>query len=201
MPWPANAASPWISTGITPLRAARRRARVCFARARPSHDRVDRLEVRRVRGEREVDAAARARRAVASRSPCGTSRRPSRTALSRARRPRTRRRSTRGDLPRMFASTFRRPRCAMPITTSRAPWRAALLDQRVEQRDQRLRALEREALLAHELACGGSARRAPPRRASRGCAAAPRRRERARVLALLHAPLEPALAARGPGCA
>ena len=54
-------------------------------------------------------------------------------------------------LPTMLASTFSRPRCAMPITTSRRPAQRRVVQDPVEQRDQRLAALEREALVADVL--------------------------------------------------
>ena len=47
----------------------------------------------------------------------------------------------------MLARTFSRPRCAMPMTTSSRPACAAADDHRVEQRDERLAALQREPLL------------------------------------------------------
>ena len=49
--------------------------------------------------------------------------------------------------PRLWASTFSRPRWAIPITTSRAPRVADELDQLVEHRDRHVEALDRELLL------------------------------------------------------
>ena len=51
----------------------------------------------------------------------------------------------------MFASTLSRPRCAIPITASCRPPLAASRQHGVEQRDQRLGALEREPALPDEL--------------------------------------------------
>ena len=79
-------------------------------------------------------------------------------------------------LPIMFASTLRRPRCAMPITTSRTPSQRRVVQDAVEQRDQRLGALEREALVADVLRVQEAARRSRRRSASRACASARRRR-------------------------
>ena len=45
--------------------------------------------------------------------------------------------SSDGALPSTLTSTFSRPRCAMPMTISSTPPRAATLDQVVEHRDQR----------------------------------------------------------------
>ena len=51
----------------------------------------------------------------------------------------------------MLASTLSRPRWAMPMTTSSRPSLGGVVDHRVEQRDERLAALQREALLADVL--------------------------------------------------
>ena len=48
----------------------------------------------------------------------------------------------------MLASTLSRPRWAMPMTISRTPQSGGLLDDRVEERDERLAPFEREPLLA-----------------------------------------------------
>ncbi len=89
-------------------------------------DRRDVLQVARVGLEVHADRAARrpAGRCPACRG--GTSRRPCRPAGSSSpprasRRPRTRRRSCRRSGPRLCASTFSRPRWAMPTTTSCPP--------------------------------------------------------------------------------
>ena len=55
------------------------------------------------------------------------------------------------DLPTMFARTFSRPRWAMPMTTSSRRDSAARVEHGVEQRDDGLAALQREALLADVL--------------------------------------------------
>ena len=47
----------------------------------------------------------------------------------------------------MLASTLSRPRCAMPMTTSSRPVLGGRRQDLVEQRDDRLAALEREPLL------------------------------------------------------
>ena len=67
--------------------------------------------------------------------------------LRPAGRPRTRRRSSRTAGPTVWASTLSRPRCAMPITTSRAPRLGRALDGEVEHRHQHVHALDREPLL------------------------------------------------------
>ncbi len=54
-------------------------------------------------------------------------------------------------LLKMCASTFRRPRWGMPITISSDAGGRRVLDERIEQRDQRLATLEREPLLPDEL--------------------------------------------------
>ena len=51
----------------------------------------------------------------------------------------------------MLASTLSRPRCGMPMQTSSRPSLGGRGEDRVEQRDDRLAALEREPLLADEL--------------------------------------------------
>ena len=51
----------------------------------------------------------------------------------------------------MLASTFSRPRCAMPITASSSCCAGGRGEHRVQQRDQRLGALQREPPLADEL--------------------------------------------------
>ena len=56
--------------------------------------------------------------------------------------------SSAGGLPRMLTSMFRRPRWAMPITSSSIVVLAAAADQGVEHRDQAVAAFQREALLA-----------------------------------------------------
>ncbi len=56
-----------------------------------------------------------------------------------------------GILPRVFTSTFRRPRWAMPMTISCTPLAPRALDQLVHRRDEALAAFEREALLADVL--------------------------------------------------
>ncbi len=51
----------------------------------------------------------------------------------------------------MLASTLSRPRCGMPMQTSTRPSSAAAWQDGVEERDDRLAALEREPLLPDEL--------------------------------------------------
>ena len=55
-------------------------------------------------------------------------------------------------MPIVCASTFSRPRCAIPITTSCAPADGGELERLVEHRDQDVEPLERELLLAEERA-------------------------------------------------
>ena len=59
--------------------------------------------------------------------------------------------SWRGGLPSVLISTLRRPRWAMPITTSLTPCSPARRIGGVHQRDQRVAAFQREALLADVL--------------------------------------------------
>ena len=54
-------------------------------------------------------------------------------------------------LPTMLASTLSRPRWAMPMTTSSSPCVGRVAEHLVEQRDQRLAALQREPALADVL--------------------------------------------------
>ena len=88
-------------------------------------------------------------------------------------------------LPMTCVSTLRRPRCAMPITTSRAPALRAARDRLVEHRHQRVGPLDREPLVA---------RYARPRNRSRPSTSVSRRstasfssaRQRLRERAVLH---------------
>ena len=56
-----------------------------------------------------------------------------------------------GILPSVLTSTFRRPRCAMPITISCTPLAPRALHEFVHRGDEALAAFEREALLADVL--------------------------------------------------
>ena len=114
-------------------------------------DRVDRFEVARVRGERDARSACPTRLLnlpvaptwyFTSPEPCGTFGSSS---------PSNSRKICAYDLPTMLASTLRRPRCDMPITTSSHAVVGRGVEQEVEHRDQRLRAFEAEALLPEEL--------------------------------------------------
>ena len=139
-------------------------------------DRVHELEVARVRGERDGDRLAGVGEVRPASRPRWYLTSPEPWYELGVGRPRTPRRSARSGLPIVFASTFSRPRCDMPITTSRSPRSAASFRIAVEQRDQRLAALEREALVADVLARAGSARSSRPRPASRARASCSRRR-------------------------
>ena len=58
-PWPANAASPEISSGITMVRSSRRRAVLVLLGARlAEHHRIDDLQMRRIGGERQMHLVA-----------------------------------------------------------------------------------------------------------------------------------------------
>ena len=145
-PSPGNAASPCITHGqdarvILPDCLALQRAR------RALQHRIHELEVARIRDAADCAPCHRRRARASARAEmvlhvAGDARRVA-SACRRIRRI---------DCPTGFsrtcASTLMRPRCAMAITTSRAPRAAALVDRRVEHRHERVGALDREALVA-----------------------------------------------------
>ena len=120
-------------------------------RTRAGDHRVDDFQVRRIERQRQVHRAARGgdvggeahvvlhvagvrgRRRTCSNLPSNSSN------------------SWRGGLPSVLISTLRRPRWAMPMTTSLARLFAGAADSVVHQRDQRVAAFQREALLADVL--------------------------------------------------
>ena len=81
---------------------------------------VDELQVARVEAQRQVHLAARERWSSRSCSPGDTSRRRGRLCRRESTSSNSRK-ICRGLLPMMLASTFSRPRCAMPSTISSTP--------------------------------------------------------------------------------
>ena len=107
-----------------------RQRTVGLLRARPALDhRIDGLEVARVGRQRDRHLAGGQRRAGRRKvvlDVAGAALRVGRDRLDASARPRTRAGSTRTGRPTVCASTFRRPRCAIPITISCAPAAAAI---------------------------------------------------------------------------
>ncbi len=157
---------------------ADRRARSASARARPSHDRVDVLQVAGVGGERDVDPLALARDVVAVApwwyftSPVPPRGRAVITSMSFS--PSNSARISSYGRPTACASTFSRPRCAIPRNASRTPASTARPKVSSSIGIKRVEPLDREALGAEE-GRGAGRPRAPPRRSGvRAPRAAPR---------------------------
>ena len=125
--------------------------RVPAARAMPDDHRVHGLEVARVRHQRHEHLAARHRRAARRR---GTSRRPSSrgraAASARAIGSLNSARICAYGLSSTCASTFSRPRCAMPSSVWRVPMLGRAADDLVEHRHQHVEPFDREPRLAGE---------------------------------------------------
>ena len=81
----------------------------------------------------------------------GTSRRPSPGWSPGSALPSNSEKIWASGLPTVLARTLRRPRWAMPITASCTPAARGVVEHAVEERDERLAALEREALVADVL--------------------------------------------------
>ena len=135
---------------------ARARRAVGLLRARDAFDDgVDGLEVARVRGEQDRRlAGARAAAADRAQVVLDVPARALGGAGDRLDRPLALELAQ--DLlvrpPMMCARTFRRPRWAIPITTSCAPCSAAELDRLVEHRHHHVEPFDRELLLPEERA-------------------------------------------------
>ena len=147
-PWPANAASPWICTGrtLSPSASPRRSWR---ARTDPSTTGVDDLEVRGVEGQRDVHVARRGLQIG----------RESLVVLDVARAAQLGQVVLALELAEQILRRLAEQidQHVQPAAMRHADDRlldagaAAPLHQIVEQRDQAVAALEREALLAHVL--------------------------------------------------
>ncbi len=116
-PWPAKAASPWIWIGSTGKVVPPKSRMSCLARAMPSTtgstvsrwDGLAASDTLMVSPSRPVKVPSEPRWYFTSPEPCIDfgSRLPSNSPKILP-----------NGLPTMFASTFRRPRCAMPMTAS-----------------------------------------------------------------------------------
>ena len=146
MPCPANAASPWTSSGKILLAATFAGAVLLGARAADG-DGIDGLEMAGIRNQVNMHLAAAARFIFAGRAH---------VILHVAAEPRTLRGSTSSKPAKIssggrlatWAMTLSRPRWLMPMTSSIAPCCAAGVENLVHQRNQRGDAFEREPLAA-----------------------------------------------------
>ena len=117
-----------------------------LARAHRAFDhRIDDLQMRRIERQREMHAGRPAWR-CRTENPDGISRRPKSDVPYGY--PRIRQTASLGSLPSVLTSTFRRPRCAMPITDSCHALCTGALQQMIQHRNQRVAAFQRKTLLS-----------------------------------------------------